>query len=294
MCKRLWNSRKYIREKAFSTTAYIYALLGFVRMFVALEGFFPEGMPMGRKLLVSVLILLGVWVVCVIGVCVYVLCRKKRKVVVGRNGKAVYVMYGDLFSEEIVPKSVARRNICFAVNRCFDTVVDDYLIASATLHGTAMRRLYDAGIYTPATLDGAIQQAISPLAGYVMLTTQEKPQGNLKRYDVGTAVDIPVSDPLHYFMVGLSAFNSELQAETSRDEYCLAVQRMIEFCDAHAQGQPVVMPIIGGSLSRTGQSEKDLLRYIVRCLEINRDHINQDVYIVIRESAKNDVSIVDL
>lgn len=55
-----------------------------------------------------------------------------------------------------------------------------------------------------------------------------------------------------------------------------------------------VLSVIGGFLSRTGQSEKDLLRYIINCFELNKDHINQDVYIVIRESAKNKISIVAL
>ena len=272
----------------------IYAVLGFVRMFVALEGLFPKETPMGYKVVVSVLILLGVWSLCVIGVSFWVLCRGKKKVVDGRNGKGVYVLYGDLFDERIVPKSVKRRNICFAVNRCFDTMVDDNLISSATLHGIALKRLYDAGIYTPKTLDDTIRLFISPTAGYEMLTPQQKPQGNLKRHEVGTAVDIPVSDKLHYFMVGVSAFNAELKAETSRSEYCLAIQRAIEFCDSHAQGYPVIMPIIGGFLSRTGQSEQDLLRYIIKCFELNRDRINQDIYIVVREGAKNAVSIVDL
>lgn len=294
MLKRLWNSRAFILKKASSVMVSIYAILGFVRMFVALEGFFPDATSIECKVIVSVLILLGVWILSAIGVCVFVLFKRKRKLVDGRNGKSVYVLYGDLFDERIVPKSVKRRNICFAVNRCFDTMVDDNLISSATLHGIALKRLYDAGIYTPKTLDDTIRLFISPTAGYEMLTLQQKPQGNLKRYEVGTAVDIPVSDKLHYFMVGVSAFNAELKAETSRSEYCLAIQRTIEFCDSHAQGYPVIMPIIGGFLSRTGQSEQDLLRYIIKCFELNRDRINQDIYIVVREGAKNAVSIVDL
>lgn len=294
MFKRLWNSRKFIGKRSFAVLTLIYAVLGFVRMFVALEGLFPKETPMRYKVVVSVLILLGVWSLCVIGVSFWVLCRRKKKVVDGRNGKGVYVLYGDLFDERIVPKSMKRRNICFAVNRCFDTMVDDNLISSATLHGIALKRLYDAGIYTSKTLDDAIKLFISPAAGFEMLTPQQKPQGNLNRYEVGTAVDIPVSDKLHYFMVGVSAFNAELKAETSRSEYCLAIQRTIEFCDSHAQGYPVIMPIIGGLLSRTGQSEQDLLCYIIKCFELNRDHINQDIYIVVREGAKNTVSIVDL
>ena len=294
MFKRIWISRKFILKEASSITVSIYAVLGYVRTFVALEGFFEPGTPVLRKVVVSSLILLIVWLVFLIGVGVFVIFKRKKKMIGGRNGKAVYVMYGDLFDEKNVRNSDTRRNICFAVNRCFDTIVNDQLIASASVHGVALNRLYNNNIFTPATLNAVIQKTISPSAGFVMLSSTEKPQGNLKRYEVGTAVDIPVSDKLHYFMVGLSSFNQDLKAETTRAEYCLAIEKAIEFCDAHAQGQPVLMPIIGGFLSRTGQSEKDLLGYIIKCLEINKDHINQDIYIVVRESAKNTISIIDL
>ena len=294
MFKRLWNSRNYILKKAASVTVSIYAILGFVRTFVALEGLFPDATPIVYKVIISALVLLIVWLLCVIGVGLFVLIKRKRKLIEGQNGKAVYVLYGDLFGEKIVKKSDERRNICFATNRCFDTVVDNHLIASASLHGKAMNKLYDAKIYTPASLNAVIQQSISPSAKFDILSSADKPQGNLKRYEVGTAVDVPVSDHLHYFMVGLSAFNSDLQAQTSRSEYCQAIQKTIEFCDAHAQGQPVLMPIIGGFLSRTGLAERDSLEYIIKCLEINRNHINQDIYIVIRESAQNTISIMDL
>lgn len=261
---------------------------------MALEGFFKDGVSIWYKVWISSLIMIGVWLTCALMVCVKVLLTNKRRVVEGRNGKAVYVVFGDLFSERIVPKSVARRNICFAVNRCFDTEVDDRLIASTSVHGIAMKMLYKSGQFSPKVLNSTIQAAIAPAAGYTLLARQDKPQGNLKRYEVGTSVDISISDKLHFFMVGLSALNHDLKAETSREEYVIAIQRLIEFCDAHAQGQPVLMPIIGGFLSRTGQSEADLLQYVIRCFMINKDHINQDVYIVVRASEKNRISIVDL
>lgn len=123
-------------------------------MFVALEGLFPKDTPMECKVLVSILILMGVWLLCFIGVSVYVLFKLKRKLMDGRNGKSVYVMYGDLFSKKIVKKTDTRRNICFDVNRCFDTIENDHLIASSTLHGIALNKLYNEGVYTSATLYG--------------------------------------------------------------------------------------------------------------------------------------------
>lgn len=294
MLRVLWNSRIFILKNASSLTVSIYAIIGFVRTFVSLEGFLPYAMPTECKVLVSVLILIGVWLLCALVVGVFALTKRKRKIMDGQNGKSVYVLYGDLFDKKIVKNSDVRRNICFGVNRCFDTVVDNCLIASASLHGIALNKLYDAKMFTTKSLDTAIQQAISPAAKFEMLGSSDKPKGNLKRYEVGTAVDLPVSDSLHYFMIGLSALNSDLQAQTSRSEYCQTIQKTIEFCDAHAQGQPVLIPIIGGFLSRTGQSEKNLLQYIIKCLELNKNHINQDIYIVVRESAKNTISILDL
>lgn len=294
MFKRLWNSRHFILKKSSSITALIYAILGFVRMFVGLDGLFNDSMSFWCRLFASVLILICVWTLCAIGTCVLVVHQKKRKMVEGRNGKGVYVMYGDLFNEEIGTEKGGRRSICFAANRCFDTIVDENLVSSATIHGNALKMLYDAQLYTPQSLDTAIHQAIPPSTRYEMLTPQQKPYGNLKRYEVGTAVDVKVTDQLHYFMVGVSAFNSELKAETSLSDYCLAIQRTIEFCDAHSQGYPVLMPIIGGFLSRTGLSEIDLLRYIIMCFSLNHDHINSDIYIVIRESAKDTISIFEL
>lgn len=161
---RLWIRRKYILKKASSVTVSIYALLGFVRMFVALEGFFERGTPFLQKIVVSSLILLAVWLVCLIGVGVFVSIKRKKKLFDGQNGKAVYVMYGDLFSEKNVRKSDTRRNICFAVNRCFDTIVNNQLIASASVHGAALNRLYSENIFTPATLNAVIQKTISPSA----------------------------------------------------------------------------------------------------------------------------------
>lgn len=291
---RLRNNRKYILKRASSYTAVLYALLGFLCLFAPLENVFSDTLAIGYQLLYSVLILLGVWTLCALFIGIGVLFKNKRRVVIGRNGKGVYVVYGDLFSNKLIAEKDDRRSICFGVNRCFDTIVDDKLVSSASIHGIAFKKLYSNQRYTPDSLNRVIQDSLSFNQVSTELDEKQKPAGNLRRYKVGTCVDVPVSDNLHYFLVGLSRYNSDLKAETTRSEYCLTIQKMIEFCDAHAQGYPLLMPIIGGFLSRTGQSEKDLLGYMIKCFELNKDHINADYYIVIRESAKNEIAIMDL
>lgn len=299
MIKRLQINLRYVIRQASKITVSIYAILAFLGVLVSFErvlDLIDSSMSFWMRLLWSVILLVGTWLLCFLGVAVYVVVCKRVKVVEGNNGKAVYVQYGDLFSPEEIPSKDKnhRRSICFAVNRCFDTIVDDRLISSASIHGKAFKQLYQTGIWTADNLNEKIQASMAPNALYETLSVTEKPQGNLKRYSVGTGADVEVSALLHYFLIGLSSFDSTLTAHTQMDEYCLAIQRMIEFCDRQSQGFPVVMPIIGGFLARTGQKEAALLEYMVKSFKMNVDHINSDIYIVVREDAKNAISIFDL
>ena len=123
MLKRLKNNCSYIWKSSLSKTGIVYVVLGFLSLFVSFEDvLFKPSTSAGCKVATSVLILLGVWLSSFVLAAIFVLFKKKRKLMDGRNGKAVYVLYGDLFSEKIVRDG--RRNICFAVNRCFDTIVD--------------------------------------------------------------------------------------------------------------------------------------------------------------------------
>ena len=70
--------------------------------------------------------------------------------------------------------------------------------------------------------------------------------------------------------------------------------KMLEFCNDRSQQFPVVMPLIGGGLSRTQKSESSILKYIVKLIELNKNLIHFDMHIVIRDSSKNSVAITDI
>lgn len=294
--KRVKLNLKHIFKKSLSWTAAIYAIFGFIAIFVSLDELFSSVGLSGFwcKLLASVLVLLLVFFLCSVASTVCVLCRRRVKVLDGQNGKAVYVVYGDLFDGGIVKRTDKRRNICFAVNRCFDTIVDNKLITEETLHGTAFKQLYQDGVYTPETLNDAIQSSIIHGAKSTMLTRTQKPAGNLKRYEVGTGADLAISESLHYFLIGIGRMDVNLHNSAENGEYCMAVQKMIEFFDSFTQGFPVLMPIVGAGLTRLGKGPKDLLKYLIQSLAINKSHLHSDIYIVLREEEREIVSIVDL
>ena len=296
--KRFRLNSKYIFKKSGSWLVGIYAVLGFVAMFVPLDEFLPSLGIDGFwcQLLASVLILAAVFILCFVVATIYVLGKKRVKVLDGRNGKSVYVVYGNVFDEKIVPVGTERRSICFAVNRCFDTVVDNTLISSSPVHGQALKWLYDQNKgFDAETLNAKIQSRLSKNGEKSeKLTREKKPAGNLDRYSVGTGVDLPISDALHFFMIGIGIMNERLKNHADPDEYCQAVQKMIEFIDTYSQGYPVILPIIGAGLTRLPASEKDLLKYLIHAFALNTSSINSDIYIVVREEAMDSIAIADM
>lgn len=296
MWKRFKINLEIICKNASSWTGAVYAALGFVAMFSSLEPVF-ESLGITTfwcKLLVSVGILAGVFLICFVVATIVVWRKKQVKVLEGIDGHSVYVVYGDLFDTHVVPSGTKRRNVCFAVNRCFDTVVDNKLISEETLHGMAFKKLYDSGTFTPASLDSAIQASIIQGAKSKMLTIKQKPAGNLKRYEVGTGADLEISESLHYFLIGIGKMNENLKNKAENGDYCLAIQKMIEFFDTYSQGYPVLMPIVGAGLTRLGQDPSDLLKYLIQCLALNKSHLSSDVYIVLREEDREKISIANL
>lgn len=296
MWKRFKINLEIICKNASSWTGAVYAALGFVAMFSSLEPVF-ESLGITTfwcELLVSVGILAGVFLICFVVATIVVWRKKQVKVLEGIDGHSVYVVYGDLFDTHVVPSGTKRRNVCFAVNRCFDTVVDNKLISEETLHGMAFKKLYDSGTFTPASLDSAIQASIIQGAKSKMLTIKQKPAGNLKRYEVGTGADLEISESLHYFLIGIGKMNENLKNKAENGDYCLAIQKMIEFFDTYSQGYPVLMPIVGAGLTRLGQDSSDLLKYLIQSFVLNKSHLSSDVYIVLREEDREKISIANL
>ena len=123
---------------------------------------------------------------------------------------------------------------------------------------------------------------------------REKPRGNTKRFPVGTVVALPGCEDEYYLLWALSTFDSNLKAHTSMQEYALAVQKLIEACNAESEGFPVIIPLVGTGLPRTKKDQQDILSYLVSMFKVNRSEINSDIHIVIREDMKNEIPIMNI
>ena len=278
-------------QKSIKLTGFLFTLWGCVSLFSPLEGVFAEK-TIGCKLLGGILIVFVVFLICSIVSTICCLYSVKECVLTSSSKYSVYVQYGNIYSPSVVSDGYdGRINLVIPVNRCFDTIIDDNLISHQTQHGRVMQELYDSRLYTPKTLNLALERALEKYEVENTLTVAEKPEGNLKRYEVGTVAELQVSDKLTYFFLGLSKINSMLQANTTKAEYAAAIQKLIEYCNQRSQGYPVVMPIIGTGLSRTNIDIADTLKFMINAFKINRDIINCDFHIVVWEGDKELVSI---
>lgn len=85
-----------------------------------------------------------------------------------------------------------------------------------------------------------------------------------------------------------------LKAQTSMQDYALAVQKLIEACNSESEGFPILIPLVGTGLSRTKKDQKDVLSYLVQAFKLNKSELNCDIHIIVRETIKSDIPIMNL
>lgn len=289
-------NKKYISKLATRWTAGVFSILGFIGTIAPLSDIFPDTWRLLVRIACGSGVLFLVWCVSFLLCGLWFTKQKRIEIFEASNDCHVYVQYGDVFDEEEVNNPLERRNIVIPVNRCFDTLVDDDLVSSRTLHGIAFKRLYDMGKYNHNTLNEAIQKDLKERQGLKpqVLRNSDKRKGNLERYELGSVSEIDDSEKCVYFFLGLSTFDYDLSANTTQQEYAIAMQRLLEYCYKRSQQFPIVMPLIGAGLSRTKYEERAILEYLIKFLKMNRDLINSDIHIVVRNSGKETIPITEL
>lgn len=216
--KKAWINKKYITGLACKWTVMLFSLLGFVGTFVSLNDIIPNNWKFRYKMLFSIIIIIIIFLIFWI-LCAFWFERQKWiEVFEGNNGCHIYVQYGDIFSPNEVRSPNQRRNVIIPVNRCFDTIIDDDLVSSRTLHGIAFRKLYSSGKYNEDSLNTALYTDLNIRQRLVPedISNNEKRRGNLKRYSLGTVAEIVGESDCTYFFIALSTFDYNLSAHATQ------------------------------------------------------------------------------
>ncbi len=273
----------------------IFVIISLPGISTLFETHFPNLSSLLCKILAWIAMIVIIYIAVIIIVSLYWYSRSKTTAFTSNNGHKVYVEFGDILNLENGKKQT-RKNIVIPVNRCFDTIVDNDLISDRSVHGRFMQALYKEGKFTNSSLNEVVQKRLKENFPdrAEQLNKKDKRKGNLYRYPIGTIVELEVPDDVNmYFLLGLSWFDSKLKANTSLEEYASAVVKLIDYCNDRSQNFPVFMPLFGTTLSRTGLSKKEVLRFIVGMLEMNSKNMFCDVHIVIWQEDKDNISIIN-
>ena len=199
----------------------------------------------------------------------------ERSRTIHSKGKTIRIGQGDIFQQEEI--------IVIPVNRCFDTVVDDDIIAGSSLHGKFILRFFrdDA-----QSLDIIIEKQLSD----VRFDQQRRVRGKEKCYAPGTVVSIDC-DKRTYILLALTEFDENNNAGCTLPDYCSAIEDLLEYLNVHCQGRKVSLPLIGGGLSRMNSSPEDLLELLIALIKTDSHDCPKDIEICLTENTLESIDL---
>lgn len=217
---------------------------------------------------------------------------KRSNVLWEQGNKKIKIFYGDILKIAFPKKDRGKKIVVIPVNTCFDTVVGHGLVSENTIHGKWIKGMKKKGA-SIAKLDKEIaqninEQGLKPLGEY---SASQKPKGKKSWFPQGTVLSIKGELGLTYYLLALSEFDDNLNAQCSKEEFVGCIQSLIAFYDKNGQGSPIYLPLMGTGLSRVNISPEESLNTLVNMFKLNRDKLHGEVNVVIFNKQSNEVSI---
>ena len=277
---------KYIRNLGVKIAGSLFSLLTLLLTFVSWD-------DMGITSKCSRLLIL-IAIISVSAIIAVVSLFIQRSALVWEQGTGkIKVIYGDIIKICFPKKDKGEKIVVIPVNTCFDTIVGDGVVSAKTIHGQWIKNMNKHGVST-AKLDEIIDQAIIDQGLQPTKVYTQKTKGKLVRFPLGTVLPIAGGNGLTYYLLALSEFDENLNAQCSKEDFVGCIQSLISFYDKNGQGNPAYLPLMGTGLSRVNISQRESLNIIVNMLKLNRDKIHGELDIVVYSKEKNVVSIHDV
>ena len=279
------NNIKVIIGIFSSTATMLLSLLTILLTFVSWE-------DMGFSEICSRLIILScILALSAVFAVIAFLVKQSNDIWAQGTGK-IRAIYGDIIRKAFPNRKSKERIVVIPVNTCFDTHVGDGLVSANTIHGKWILTLESKGIHKPE-LDAKINQAINTLRIMPSITYSQadKPLGKREQYPLGTVIPLDGKNGVTYFLLALSEFDQNLNAQCSKEDFIKCVQSLISFYDQYGQGNPIFLPLMGTGLSRVNISQEESLSLLINLLKLNHSKIHGEVNIVVYNKEKDKVSI---
>lgn len=220
---------------------------------------------------------------------------KKSKVIWERGTGKITIRYGDLMEIGFPKKQTPNSIVVIPVNTHFDTIVDEDLsngvkplVSINTIHGRWLRKILLTR--SVSVLDEDIANSLSA-QGLQGNLDMQRTRGNHLFYPIGSTAIIKGDRGVSFFLLALSKFDENNNAQCSEDDFIEAIRKLIAFYDMNGQGYPIYLPMMGTNLSRAGLSLEDSLQKIVSILKLECDKIHGPINIVIFNKERHKVSL---
>ncbi len=204
-------------------------------------------------------------------------CKNKIELNLSDKVKAK-IFFGDLFESKEI--------IVIPVNQYFDTIVDEKIISSNTIHGKFIQKFFGGN---EAELKKQIKKELTKYAP--LETNSERQHGNKKKYPLGTVCEVKNGNKVFY-LLALTRFNTSHRAEVKNSEYLRVLCDLFSYVEQNSQGKNVSIPLIGAGHSGVILSKQKLLEFLIFSIVLKDDlTLINGVNIVLHESIKKDIDL---
>lgn len=289
MIKRIQINLKFILSKLTIITSSVFGLVSILQLFVDWSIFGIED-----DIWLKIIILTSLVVLCFIAALIWGLHSSKEVTILSEDDVKVVVKYDDLMRIAFPKEKKSEKIVVIAVNRCYDTVVNDNIIHKGSVHGQFLDRIAPTS-NKRIKLDFEIDKSLKEFGyKYKELTENDKREGKRKRYPLGSVARIKGENGVTFFLLALTQFDIDCVAHCNKHQYFDCILKLFEYYDKHGQGKELFLYPMGTAMSRTGLSKKEALKSVVLLTAISKNYLKTKTTIVVDKRFKNEILITDL
>lgn len=241
--------------------------IGVVSSIVTLLSFFFTAEDFKFKIRYAI----GIFIIVLVGIFIYKWWKANhlKCVELRINNTKIVIQEGDIF-EALDKKTDERKGeiSVIPVNNCFDTIVDNRIIAEKTLHGQYINRLIKEGKLEG--LNDVIEKDEILNKTHKRIEVPERIKGRKVQYPIGSVVEFE-----SYALAAFAKFDENNKAYLSAEEYTRFWMCFWENIDEIFAGRTINIPLIGAGIARfrNGKPTKqELLEVMLWTLKISGFH----------------------
>lgn len=175
--------------------------------------------------------------------------------------------------------------IVIPFNEYFDTLVDDRVISSQTLHGQFIKKYFGGN---ESSLRDLVKHGLDKYSPNGI--TLNRAPANTNKYPMGTVCEI-LKDGQVFYLVALSRFNRNNRAEITNCEYQKVLCDLFTYIEQNSQGRKVNIPLIGAGHLGVNSAQK-ILEFLLLSISMN-DNLTliNGIDIVLHESIRGKIDL---